>query len=206
MVLGVAVLAYVPGTWLWGWWDQRDLRANFEEQSAAAVVVNQSILNSLQGAAENEKIKQLSLAFNKNLRDQEPIARLEVPKIGFTAIVVVGTSDASLRKGVGHLEGTPVPGMGGNFVLTGDRVLYGGPFRIINQLTTGDEIFVTTPYGRFSYIVAGNPVIYPKDDEAIDKIVASNGSEMVTLVTCDPIWNTSHRLFVQAKLTSMSLT
>lgn len=201
MIIGLAVLAYVPATWLWGYWDRRGLEDDFFRDSNAALASNRSILDNLQGAAEAEKIRQLALVFNSGLKSEQPIARLEIPKLGLTAIIVEGTSDASLRKGPGHLEMTPIPGLGANFAVAGDRVLYGGPFLNLDELAAGDEILVKTSYAQFSYTVTGNRITTPEDVSVLDPL----GYELITLITCDPPWGTSKRLVVQGKLVSASL-
>lgn len=201
IILGLLVLLYVPATWLWGYIEQRGLRGDFERESAAAISMNQTVLDKLHGAAELEKLKQLALAHKVNLRSEQTIALLEIPKIGVNVIVVEGTGDGSLRKGPGHLEETPLPGMGGNFAVAGDRVLYGGPFLNLDELAAGDEIFLKTSYGRFNYTVADSHLTTPEDVS----ILNSSGSEVITLITCDPPWDTSRRLVVQGKLVSALL-
>ncbi len=201
MLIGLAVLSYVPATWLWGYWDRRGLEDDFFRDSSAALISNRSILANLQGAAEAEKIRQLAVAFNAGLKNEQPIARLEIPKIGLTTIVVEGTGDASLRKGPGHMEMTPIPGMGSNFAIAGDRVLYGGPFLNLDELAAGDEILVKTSYAQFSYTVTDSHITTPEDVSVLTPL----GYESITLITCDPPWGTSKRLVVQSKLASASL-
>lgn len=201
MLIGFVILSYVPATWLWGYWDRRGLEAAFDNESRAALASNRSILDDLQGAAETEKIRQLAIAFNAGLKNEQPIARLEIPKIGLTTMVVEGTGDSSLRKGPGHMEMTPIPGMGSNFAIAGDRVLYGGPFLNLDELAAGDEILVKTSYAQFSYTVTGSRITKPEDVSVLDPL----GFEAITLITCDPPWGTSSRLVVQGRLVSASL-
>lgn len=201
MILGIGVLAYVPATWLWGWYEQRDLRSNFEQESAAALTMNKEVLDKLRGQADSEKLRQLAIAAKSRLSSEQTIARLEIPKIGVNAIVVEGTTESALRKGLGHLEETPLPGMGGNFGIAGDRVLYGGPFLNLNELTEGDEMNLRTSYGDFTYVVTGSQIIDPEDVSVLQPV----GYEAITLVTCDPPWGTSHRLVVKGRATSATL-
>jgi sortase A len=201
MIAGFAVIMYVPSTWALGWWERRSLASDFEQQSAATMAVNQSILDKLQGAAETEKLKQLAMAFKANLYAEQTIAQLEIPRIGLNYIVVEGTEDGSLMKGPGHVEETPIPGMQGNFSIAGDRVLYGGPFLNLDEIEPGDEIFVRTTYGKFAYTVTSKSITDPEDVS----ILRSDGKEVITLITCDPPWDTSHRLIIRGTVTSASL-
>ncbi|MHB1413423.1 MAG: sortase, partial [Thermoleophilia bacterium] len=94
-----------------------------------------------------------------------------------------------------------LPGMNGNFAVAGDRVLYGGPFLRLNDLAKGDEIIVHTPYGNFNYSVTDQHITQPEDTSVLN----SDGQDEITLITCDPIWDTTHRLIIHGKLTSSSL-
>lgn len=201
IIAGVGVLLIVPGSWVLGYFAQRGLDSEFNQESASALSLNSSVIDKMQGAADTEKLRELAKVFQKQLRSEQTIARLEIPRIGMNTVIVEGTTDGSLRKGVGHMEGTPLPGMGENFSLAGDRVLYGAPFLNIDDLTEGDEIKVQTTYGKFVYNMVSSKITDPQD---ID-ILKFPGFEAVTLITCDPPWDTSHRLIIQGKLVSASL-
>ena len=201
MVVGVGILLYVPATWVWGWYDQRGLTETFEQESATALTLNKDALDKLKGQADTEKLRQLAFLAKSRLESGQTIARLEIPKIGVNAILVEGTTDASLRKGPGHLEETPLPGAGGNFGVAGDRVLYGGPFLNLDELTDGDEFSLRTSYGEFKYVVVGTHLTVPEDVSDLQP----QGYESITLITCDPPWDTSHRLIVKGRMTSGTL-
>lgn len=201
IIAGLGVLLIVPGSWMLGYMAQRGLDSEFDQQSASAMALNQSVIDKMQGAAEVEKLRELARAFQRQLHSEQTIARLEIPRIGVNAVVVEGTTDGSLRKGVGHMEGTPLPGMGENFSAAGDRVLYGAPFLNLDDLSEGDEIRVKTTYGRFIYNVVSSKITDPEDTD----ILKYPGFEAITLITCDPPWDTSHRLIVQGKLVSAEL-
>lgn len=198
---GLGVILYVPGTWAFGYFVQRGLPGEFDQESAAALALNQSVLDKMQGAAEIEKLRELAKTFQKQLRSEQTIALLEIPRIGINAVIVEGTGDGSLRKGLGHLEETPLPGMGENFSAAGDRVLYGAPLLNLDELSEGDEIRLKTTYGQFVYNVASSKITDPEDLD----ILKYPGFEAITLITCDPVWDTSHRLIVQGKLVSAKL-
>ena len=201
MIAGVGLLLYVPATWLWGWYDQRGLAGDFEQESAAALTLNKEALDKLKGQADTEKLRQLAIMAKSRLSSEQTIARLEIPKIGVNAIVVEGTTDSSLRKGPGHLEETPLPGMGGNFGVAGDRVLYGGPFLNLDELSDGDEFTLRTAYGTFDYVVVGTRLTVPEDVSDLQP----QGYESITLITCDPPWDTSRRLIIKGRMTSGTL-
>lgn len=201
ILAGAAVLLYIPATWVIGYFVQRDLRGEYAQETTASRALNQSLLDKLNGAADKDKLRQLAIAFKTRLTDEQTIAKLEIPKIGLNTIVVEGSSDSALHKGPGHLESSPLPGMDGNFAVAGDRVLYGGPFLRLNDLSLGDEIIVHTPYGNFNYSVTDKHITQPDDVS----VLKSDGKDEITLITCDPIWDTSHRLIIHGSLTSSNL-
>lgn len=197
IIAGLVVLLYVPATWVWSYFIQRGLPAEFDRQTAAAVSMNQDVLEGLQGAADSEKLMQLALAFRAGLQSEQTIARIEIPRIGVNDIVVEGTHEGALLKGPGHLEETPLPGMRGNFAVAGDRVLYGGPFLNLDDVENNDEIILQTPYGSFRYTVVNKEITVPEDVSILQPV---EGQELITLITCDPPWDTSHRLIIQGRL------
>lgn len=197
IIAGICLLGYVPYTYLRGVIEQRSLRGEFAQESAASLALNQQVLDKLQGAADSEKLRQLAEAYKSRLSSGQIIGQLEIPKMGLSAIIVEGSADDDLHKGPGHMEETPLPGMGGNFAVAGDRVLYGAPFLKLNDLVGGDQIIMRTQYGQFNYTVTDKHITEPEDTSVLQSL----NYETITLITCDPIWSTAHRLIVQAKLT-----
>src|SRR5829696_134906 len=53
--------------------------------------------------------------------DTWPVARVEAPRLGKSAIVLHGSSGQALAFGPGHIEGTPQPGEPGTAVLSAHR-------------------------------------------------------------------------------------
>lgn len=201
MLGGLVVLLYVPATWAWGYFERLGLREDFDQEMVKSLSVNQELLSNLEGEAEWEKIKKLAEAQKAQLSSEQAIALLEIPKIGVNAIVVEGTGEGSLRKGIGHLEETSLPGMEGNFALAGDRVLWGGPFLNLDDLQNGDEVRVKTTYADFVYKVSSTIITDPENTS----VLAGKQTDEVTLITCDPPWSTAHRLVVKADLVSAQL-
>lgn len=202
ILIGLGALFYVPGTWLWSYIVQRHNPAEFERELVAASSLSQEMLEKLRGATESEKLMQLAREYKSQLVGEQTIARLEIPAIGLNDIVVEGSDEAAFRKGPGHLEETALPGMQGNFAIAGDRVLYGGPFLNLDDINPEDEILVHMPYGEFSYRVINRWLTAPEDVSVLNAIP---GSDLITLITCDPLWDTSRRLIVQGRLVEASL-
>jgi sortase A len=109
------------------------------------------------------------------------IGRMEIPRLGLSAIVVEGTGRTALRRGVGHIPGTALPGEAGNVGLSGHRDTF---FRPLKDLRTTDEIRFSTLKGDFRYEVESLRVVEPSDVG----VLAPSGENVLTLVTCYPFF------------------
>ncbi len=150
--------------------------------------------NKLQGQLANEFAGLHGLA----LKEGDPLTRIEIPAIGLDTIVVQGTSPSALRAGAGHYPQTPLPGQRGNVAIAGHRTTYGRPFNRINELKTGDPIILTTPVGRYTYVVSRPPWITNPYDWTV---IAKTPDPELTLTACHPKGSANQRIIIRAKLT-----
>ena len=70
-----------------------------------------------------------------------PLAVLRIPKLRLEVAVLPGTDDATLDRGLGHIEDTALPGADGNSGIAGHR---DGFFRGLKDILPGDTIEVDT--------------------------------------------------------------
>lgn len=89
------------------------------------------------------------------LDDGDPVAVIEIPKLGLTEVVVEGTTSSALMLGAGHRRDTVLPGQVGVSVIMGRAAAYGGPFSRIQTLAPGDEFTVITGQGEQTFEVIG---------------------------------------------------
>jgi LPXTG-site transpeptidase (sortase) family protein len=108
-----------------------------------------------------------------------PIGRIEIPRVGVSAIVEEGDSDATLAESVGHLTGTALPGQSGNIALAAHRDTY---FRDLEDIQAGDEIYFTTARAIYKYRVTSRDVVDPSDVA----VLAPSSDARLTLITCYP--------------------
>ena len=108
-----------------------------------------------------------------------PIGRLEIPRIGLSAVVAEGDDENTLKVAVGHLPDTPLPWQEGNAALAAHRDTF---FRPIGRIRVGDDIRLATPRGAFRYRVTRHTVVDPGELWVLD---ASSGAAL-TLITCYP--------------------
>ena len=91
---------------------------------------------------------------------------------------------------------TPLPGEAGNTVFAGHRVTHSHPFRRINELVPGDEIFFTVNGVRSRYVVTGHEVVSPS---RVD-IVYPTATPTVTLFACHPKHSAAQRIVAKGTL------
>ncbi len=113
------------------------------------------------------------------LPEQSVIGRIEIPRIGVRGMVLEGTSDACLRRAIGHIEGTALPGQPGNIGLAGHRDTF---FLGLKAIQEGDKIRIRTVDGTFTYKVESIRIVTPKDVNVLDP----TPDPTLTLVTCYP--------------------
>jgi sortase A len=138
----------------------------------------------------------LSAAPPEKVKEGDPLARIEIPKIGVDKIVVAGVALSDLRKGPGHYPNTALPGQIGNAAIAGHRTTYGAPFFRVDELTAGDEIIVTTVQGTFRYLVTETKIVKPTDFTVLDPTPDAT----LTLTSCNPRYSSRQRIVVRAKL------
>src|SRR5271169_5734285 len=109
------------------------------------------------------------------------IGRVEIRRLHLSAMVVEGTDGATLRRGIGHIPGTALPGEAGNVALSAHRDTF---FRPLKDLKVKDEIQFSTLKGEFRYEVESLRVVEPSDVS----VLAPSPENVLTLVTCYPFF------------------
>jgi sortase A len=126
----------------------------------------------------------------------EELAFLRIPKIDVDEVLFEGVDRDTLRKGPGHMEGTPIPGQPGNSVISGHRTTYGSPFFDFDLLEPGDEIEVESAIGTHTYEIREVIIVEPTDVWVTD----SRPGGWLTLTTCNPKFSARERLVVFAEM------
>ena len=108
-----------------------------------------------------------------------PIGRLEIPRIGLTAVVAEGDDEKTLKLAVGHLPDTPLPWQEGNSALAGHRDSF---FRPLRHIQVGDDIHLTTVRGTLRYRVTRHIVVDPAELWVLNP----SPTAALTLITCYP--------------------
>jgi sortase A len=127
------------------------------------------------------------------------LGRIEIPRIGVSAIVREGDDDATLAVAVGHIPGTARPGERGNMVLAGHRDSF---FRALRHIRLRDTIRIRTAGRRYEYLVDSTEVVRAEETRVLDP----TGDAVLTLVTCYPFEYVGHapnRFIVHASQRSL---
>ncbi|MDA9506414.1 sortase [Bradyrhizobium sp. CCBAU 11386] len=112
--------------------------------------------------------------------DTWPVARIEVKRIGASAIVLEGASGQALAFGPGHIQQTVDAGERGVAVYAAHRDTH---FRFLRNVAIGDVIEITRRDGRHFRYRADSSAVVRFDASGIDPV--TQGFELV-LTTCWP--------------------
>ena len=112
--------------------------------------------------------------------DTWPVARIEFPRQRAAAIVLAGASGRTMAFGPGHVDGTPMPGQGGNCAISAHRDTQ---FAVLRDVAAGDPIVIQSRDGRtLHYRVREARVVDYRDTS----VLAPAAGETLTLITCYP--------------------
>ena len=109
------------------------------------------------------------------------VGRIEIPGLQLSVVVLEGVDRTTLRRAVGHIPGTALPGEAGNVGLAGHRDTF---FLPLKDVKVKDEIQVLTLAGIFKYQVVSLRIVDPENVG----VLAPSGENVLTLVTCYPFY------------------
>lgn len=112
--------------------------------------------------------------------DTVPIARLSIPELGASWIVLAGASGSNLAFAPSHLDGSALPGETGVTVIAGHRDTH---FERLGELDPGMEIALENGRGEISrYTVTGSEIV----DSRTMRLRLDAESPVLVLTTCYP--------------------
>jgi sortase A len=118
-------------------------------------------------------------ATSRDTAARDIVGRIEIPRLGISAIIAEGIDPRTLRRAVGHVPSTALPGEEGNVVLAGHRDSF---FHALKDVRSGDQVKITTEEGVFEYAVDSTDVVGPQRVDLLDAAAADS----LTLITCYP--------------------
>lgn len=144
--------------------------------------------------------------------DAEPaegatIGILYVPRFGagYTRPIVQGTTPAVLDTlGIGHYQGTAMPGAAGNFAVAGHRQTHGAVLDHIDALVPGDRIYVQTREGYYVYVFRNSQTVLPTRTDVLLPVPMQPGAapaeSYLTMTSCNPRFGSGERFVAYALL------
>lgn len=126
------------------------------------------------------------------------IGILTIPRIDAELPVTAGVSVEQLKVSEGWIPQTAPIGSEGNAVIAGHRsYTYGRHFNRLGELEAGDEIrYTTVDGGDMTFVVSELLTIEPGDPVTFAE--PAPDMAQLTLYTCTPIREATHRLLVRA--------
>ena len=124
------------------------------------------------------------------------IGTIEIPKLALTHRIFHGISLRTIDHGPSHWPGSAYPGQIGNAVIAGHRVTHSKPFRNLDQLVPGDQVFFTVRGVRSAYVMTGHEIVRPDGMH----IIEPTPTPTATLFACHPPGSARFRYVVRLAL------
>ncbi|MGY2744467.1 class E sortase [Pseudarthrobacter sp. O4] len=135
------------------------------------------------------------------------IGLLHVPRFSaeYTRPIIQGTGPAVLDTlGIGHYEGTSMPGAAGNFAVAGHRQTHGAVLDNIDALVPGDRIYVQTRDGYYVYVFRNSEIVLPARTDVLLPVptqpAAVPKESYLTMTSCNPRFGSQERFVAYALL------
>lgn len=167
----------------------------------------------------NVEITDGKVATPQKTREYDVIpVRISIPTINLTADIINATQKEIVQGektyiqwsapdefAVGWHFTSSFLGVPGNTVLNGHHNVFGKVFEHLDQLVSGDEIFI---YGNdlhiYEYVVSNTMILAERDvslDERLENArwILPSEDERITLITCWPYFSNTHRLIIVAR-------
>jgi sortase A len=144
-----------------------------------------------QSLASGQPVKPWSWA------DTWPVARIEVPRLGKSVIVLHGSSGQALAFGPGHVELSPDAGEPGTAIYSAHRDTH---FDFMGEIKIGDELRVTRRDGVRASFRVSELFVVRWDASGIDPLAPGRN---LALTTCWPLHAVTHgplRYVVRAEM------
>lgn len=169
------------------------------------------LLDSFKAHAQNnqENVKleysQLNRTFNGQTSNEiedattsSAIGIIEIDKINLQVPIVEGVTQSDLKFAAGYMPGTSKIGEQGNAAIAAHRSFtYGELFNRLDELGPDDHISISLPSKDLTYKVTDKFLVKPED---LSVLAPEQNESVITLITCHPMKNPTHRLIVKAVL------
>ncbi len=133
--------------------------------------------------------------------DSWPVAKIHVPRLDQSTIVLKSTSGQAMAFGPGHMSATPTPGMRGLSVITAHRDTH---FAFLKDVQVGDVIDVTNADGSTHHFTVTGTAIRNAYASGLDPYMDGTHIALVTCYPFDALTQGDLRYIVFGEKTSRS--
>ncbi|HEY2491750.1 MAG TPA: class D sortase [Paenibacillus sp.] len=141
---------------------------------------------------QGEKVK---LDFSK---DQNLEGMLRIDQIDLQLPILHGATKKNMKISVASIVNTGEAGEVGNYAIAGHRNhTYGRNFNRLDEIKQGDKIEVDNGEQQFEYTVTEKLRVKPEEVWVLE---GNDADKEITLVTCDPMIDPTHRLIIKGKI------
>lgn len=194
IVAGIFTIAYPKAKSLYYSYQEEQLLEEWESASADSLIQQSS-----------EQLDDIFSEKNRPAKTQNSshstigiLGKLTINQIDLVIPLLEGATQTNLKIGAGHLSGTSPIGETGNAAIAAHRsYTYGKQFNRLPEVESGDLIQVETAQKKLTYKVTEKVLVKPNDLSVLQN---NNNETMITLITCHPMKNPTHRYIVKAVL------
>lgn len=204
IVVGLLVLAYPKGSEWYAEWQQDKLMAAWETSyvEIPEVPAQQQFgqLTNLFNEADvqEEEIPVETVAVQPTSTPVEPIGTILIDRIGVKLPILEGATQKNMKYGAAHLKETAAFGEVGNTAIAAHRAKTKGRlFNRLGEVKIGDKITIVERDKEYTYTVYETLIVEPTDVSVLNY---NHEDKLLTLITCTPIVNPTHRLIIHAKM------
>ncbi|WP_342438268.1 class D sortase [Paenibacillus sp. FSL L8-0436] len=123
---------------------------------------------------------------------------ITIDKIDLKLPILEGATKANMKHAAAHMKETAPIGEIGNAAIAAHRSRTAGRlFNRLNEVKVGDTISVKTSDQEYKYEVYDISIVEPTDVSVLN---GNKQDKILTLITCDPLVNPTHRLIIHAKI------
>lgn len=184
-------------------WEQEMLEENAERAAQDQYNTLTALFDSEPGNSEEEPAAEASPEPEPTKQPEkealpDPIATIKIPSINLSLPVLEGATQKNMKYAAAHLTETGKFGQIGNAAIAAHRMKTKGRlFNRLNEVAEGDSIKVTSGGKMYDYTVYKVSIVEPTDVSVLNY---NKIDKLLTLITCDPVVNPTHRLIVHAKI------
>ncbi len=173
--------------------DKTQSKADYLSAFYKKKTTTETIQDPFSGQKKTKKSNSVDVAKS----ELKTVGVLSIPKIKEVLPIYDNTSEIALDNGVGLLENTSplVGGKGHHSVITGHSGLsLSRLFTDLPKLKKGDEFYIKVNNEIHAYKVDQIKVVLPNN---IKYLQIDPDKDLVTLITCTPLFENTHRLLVR---------